>query len=1107
MRKFILLSTVFFCCSKMSHAQAGQPDATFGNRGIVKTDFGFIRNINYSSAGRQVWLQPDGGLYILIEASGQSYIAKRLPNGSPDVNYGNNGFSDPINLQQAAAAVQPDGKIAVAGTDLSNSFAVARYNTDGTIDYTFNGTGKQTTDFGSGYNIANAIAIQSDGKIVVTGFAYIGSSSDFALARYNTDGSLDSSFSSDGKQTTDFGSETNRAKSVAIQNDGKIVLTGQTYADGVSDFAVARYNSDGTLDNTFGNKGKLTKDFNSSEDIASAVAIQSDGKILIAGYVYKCNDTCSNPEFALIRYNTNGTADNTFNEDGKQITAFGSGYFTTSLAIQTNGKIVVVGYAFPGDNADFALVRFNTTGSLDNTFDEDGRLLTDFSSDDLVSNDFANSVAIESDGKIVVVGFDDGDNFDLARYYTDGRLDNTFSRDGKLTDSLRVKQGSTYFTGSAIQQDGKIVAAGYTYNGSNYDFALARYNTDGSLDNSFSGDGRQTTDLDSVDEYAYSVAIQNDGKIVLGGVSGSYFALSRYNTDGSLDISFGTEGKKVTDFGLENSAVANSVVIQSDGKILLAGYISEPLENHADFALARYNANGSTDSTFSDDGKLTTDLGYDDFANSAAIQSDGKIVLAGYSSISIRGEGSSFFAITRYNADGSLDNSFADKGKELTRFNEVSKARSVAIQSDGKIVAAGFSSSSSSEREDFALARYNPNGSLDNTFGENGIQISDFGSSAEYANSVAFQSDGKIIAAGSSNGNMAVARYNANGDLDNSFSGDGITITEASGQEDVINDIAIANNKLYAVGYVQYPGELGIVAKYLLNENKSPVVSLTIPHNIVKYSAPARIKLKAAVTDEAGKITKVQFYNGKTLIHTEYASPYGFFWINVPVGTYNFTAKAFDNTGNVTASNSINVSVADSNVAPVVSIVSPVDDTSYAGPAIIRLVADAKDPNDKISTVKFFNGTALLRTEYYYPYTYSWKDVQPGTYTITAVAADANGLSATSAPVTISVTEPNGTIAGNRPFIKNPSVANGFTDLKVSPNPARNTLHIYTNLPQQDKQTTISVISAAGVVMKTMQTNSLKQTIKFDVSSLVSGVYAIKVISGEKVLYKQFVKL
>ncbi len=301
-----------------------------------------------------------------------------------------------------------------------------------------------------------------------------------------------------------------------------------------------------------------------------------------------------------------------------------------------------------------------------------------------------------------------------------------------------------------------------------------------------------------------------------------------------------------------------------------------------------------------------------------------------------------------------------------------------------------------------------------------------------------------------------------------------------------------------------YPGIGSAFIEVKDNQDKTPVVNLSIPYNIVKYSASARIKLNATATDEDGKIIKVQFFNGTTRIHTETEFPYGFLWVDVPAGNYTFTAKAFDNSGNVTTSNFINVSVVEENVPPVVSIVSPVDDTTYTGPANIRLIAKAKDPNDKLSKVEFYSGSALLRTEHYYPYTYWWTNVQPGTYTITAVAYEDKGLSTTSAAITVTVT--NTSIVSRPSSVTNKTNLNGALNLQLSPNPAKNTLQIYTKGLQLNKPSTISVISASGVIMRTMHLN-LKTVVQLDVSSMVSGVYTIKVVSGDKVMYKQFVKL
>ncbi|MFN9437114.1 MAG: cadherin domain-containing protein, partial [Planctomycetota bacterium] len=283
----------------------------------------------------------------------------------------------------------------------------------GDLDITFDGDGKVTTAVESFDDTARSVAIQSDGKIVVAGTSYIwGNAYDFALTRYNSDGSLDTTFDGDGKVTTNLGSSHDEANSLAIQSDGKIVVAGYSYAGSLADFALARYNSDGSMDTTFDGDGKVTTAVGSFDDTARSLAIQSDGKIVVAG----SSHNGSNWDFALVLYNSNGSLDTTFDFDGKVTTAVGSSFdYAYSVAIQSDGKIVVAGRILNGSNWDFALTRYNSDGSLDTTFDGDGKVTTDVGS----SDDEANSLAIQSDGKIVVAGCSNNGiywDFALTRY-------------------------------------------------------------------------------------------------------------------------------------------------------------------------------------------------------------------------------------------------------------------------------------------------------------------------------------------------------------------------------------------------------------------------------------------------------------------------------------------------------------------------------------------------------------------------------------------------------------------------------------------------------------------------------------------------------------------
>ncbi len=427
---------------------------------------------------------------------------------------------------------------------LAAIFALYRlvYAAAGSLDTSFDTDGKLTTDIGSSTtDTSRAIAIQSDGKLVVVG----GNGSDFALARYNTDGSLDTSFGTNGKVTTDF-SEIDQARAVAIQSDGKIVVAGCSNCthDGSQEFALARYHglsdtgTPGTLDTSFDTDGKVTTSI-SSFTVANAVAIQSDGKIVVVG----CTDYWGGMDefvycgaFALARYHglsttgTPGSLDTTFDTDGKVTTEFSDSSKAYAVAIQSGGKIVVAGctqtsWSSPitadcGNSKDFALVRYTTSGSLDTDFDTDGKLTTDIGSS---TADFARAVAIDSDGKIVVAGTSAND-FAVVRYSSTGSLDTSFSTDGKQTTDIG---SSTTDAGNAmaIDSDGKIVVAGTSAN----DFAVARYNTDGSLDTTFSTDGKVTTDIgSSTADAGNAMAIQSDKKIVVAGTSANDFAVARY---------------------------------------------------------------------------------------------------------------------------------------------------------------------------------------------------------------------------------------------------------------------------------------------------------------------------------------------------------------------------------------------------------------------------------------------------------------------------------------------------------------------------------------------------------------------------------------------------
>ncbi len=403
-----------------------------------------------------------------------------------------------------------------------------------------------------------------------------------------------------GTLITDFFGSQDAARALGVQADGRIVLAG--YADhGSSDFALVRYNTDGSLDTAFDGDGKLTTNFftvNSagSSDAGYGLVLLADGKMLVGGYAYNGSNGYN---FALAKYNANGSLDTGFDADGKLVTdiagSAGAEDKGFSLSVDANGKILMAGYSSVSGNSNFALVRYNANGSLDTSFDVDGKLTTDISG----SLDEGHDIALQADGKILVSGFSyaasDRYDFTLVRYNTDGSLDTGFDADGKITTDFAGNIDYGYSV--TIQNDQKILVAGYTYSGSDsYDFALARYNTDGGLDAGFGMNGKLVTDFAGAQDFAHKVVVQPNGKIIVAGNSfngSDYdFALARYNANGSLDTSFGSGGKVSTDFAATHE-YGYDVSVDANGKIIVAGYAFNG--SHNDFALARYNSDGSLD--------------------------------------------------------------------------------------------------------------------------------------------------------------------------------------------------------------------------------------------------------------------------------------------------------------------------------------------------------------------------------------------------------------------------------------------------------------------------------------------------------------------------------
>jgi uncharacterized delta-60 repeat protein len=350
----------------------------------------------------------------------------------------------------------------------------------------------------------------------------------------------------------------------------------------------------------------------------------------------------------------------------------------------------------------------------------------------------------------------------LGALAAQGDLDPTFGGgSGTMTADFG---GNDQAFAMALQPDGKIVVVGQTNSDGDPNHtlsALARFNRDGLLDTTFGYGGQVITSLQPAN-YAYAVAVQADGKILTAGYG--LADLTRYNSDGTLDTSFGNGGYTGTVIR------ADAIALLADGKILVGGYLDVSYHN-SDFALARYNPDGTIDTSFGVGGKVSTEfLGGHDNIHALAIQSDGKIVAAGQSDCC---GGYWFFALARYNSNGTIDTTFGNNGTVNTNLspndgNPYHRAYGVAVQADGKIIAVG-GARHYGDTDSFAIVRYNPNGTLDSTFGSNGQVTNKFNGNASTAAAVALQRNGKFFVAGSANGFFALAHYNRDGSLDTDF--------------------------------------------------------------------------------------------------------------------------------------------------------------------------------------------------------------------------------------------------------------------------------------------------------------------------------------------------
>ena len=686
-----------------------------------------------------------------------AYISS-AQSGAIDITFNPNdvGFGSGTSAENSVwtTSIQSDGKIIIGGTftfyNKVSRNRIARLNVDGTLDTSFNpGTGAN--------NIINTISIQKDGKIIIGGdfTSYNGVNINY-IARLNTDGSLDTSFN------TGKGAD-NSVRTTSIQNDGKIIISGyfRKYND-INRNYIARLNPDGTIDTSF-NIGT------GANNIIETCTVQSDGKIVIGGNFASYNGSARN---GIARLNIDGTLDTSFSPG----TGANSGIMSTS--IQNDGKIIIGGNftSFNGISRN-RIARLNSDGTLEESFNPGTG-----------ANNTVWSTSIQNDGKIIIGGSFTSYDVTLRRYIirlnSNGGIDYSFNigLDDKIYTTSILDNGKIIIGGdftsststwinkriailnvdgtidnfssstganntvetTTIQKDGKIIIGGdfTSFNGEVRN-RIARLNTDGTLDKSFNpGSGPTAT---SASSNVYTNAIQNDGKILIGGYFHYYNGINRnniarLNTDGTLDTSFNP--------GTGTNSDVRSISIQSDGKIIIVGYFSS-FNGNPRKGIARLNTDGTIDTSFNPGTGANSNI------MTISIQSDGKIIIGGeftsYNDITIN-------RIARLNTDGTIDLSF-NPGTGADR-----AVLTTSVQNDGKIIIGGGFGRYNNTVRNF-IARLNTNGTLDNSFN----LVTSSNNWKCYTTSI--QSDGKIIIGGdfSTSGINRFTRLNTDGTLDTTF--------------------------------------------------------------------------------------------------------------------------------------------------------------------------------------------------------------------------------------------------------------------------------------------------------------------------------------------------
>lgn len=796
--------------------------------------------------------------------------------GTLDLSYGRQGIvtTGIISEVTSGVGVQADGKVVIGGYNsvigdvVNTEYCLSRYNQNGYVDTTFGYRGIVHTTFPGTFSKGFDLVMQPDGKIILAGQNY----SEYALARYLTDGSLDSTFGINGLVSVDIGGHPDEVRSVLLQPDGKILVSGQSRVNLMRDFSIARFESNGDFDLTFGNQGKVIVSLSSiDQEYCEGMALQPDGKIIVAGTIYNVGSV---NDFAAVRYNTDGTLDSTFGVGGiKIVQATNTPDYCKTVDIQSDGKIVLGGFTEYGvDSTKTTLARLLPDGSIDSLFGINGivhPVNTGY--------DYITKIMLDPNDKILVLN-----NNTIFRCMQDGSIDLSFGSNGTVGHSnasyllnLEMFPDSSiavvgYHNGawnnsayiSKMGPAGNTVYSlvhdyGYPYDLYGYDMtvldddktvimgnftqfqgaegvALARYDSIGRLDRTFGVEGVARTVTNAI---MYSFKRQSDGKFIAGGRSAQgKYGLMRFQSNGLIDNTFGVNGSLETpglptNFGSQR---IRSLALQNDGKIVVTGYGAGTGIGTGGIGTVRYLPDGTLDSTFSGDGiSIDNFSGTHSEAYDVKVQYDGKILVAG----TFLTPANNALGVMRYNSDGTIDNTFGLNGKYEFTHPDGIYAQDLFILPDHKILVTG--ATFLFNNNDILLLKLNEDGSLDTSFGTGGMVFTSISSNSENGAIILAQSDGKIIVGANSLSGILVLRYHADGTLDTGFGINGVGSILLSSQ-DGCNSIAFQSDGKIMVGggASQTPHYYFLLARFDSSGVLSPINEIPVAQNNTNQLSP-----------------------------------------------------------------------------------------------------------------------------------------------------------------------------------------------------------------------------------------------------------------------------